>query len=232
MSSSYETRRSELTRYFDRTAAQAWARLTSDAPVSRIRETVRAGRDQMRAHLLSWLPADLSGHTLYDAGCGPGALAIEAARRGAQVVAVDVSPTLIELAAERVPEELAGRIEFGVGDMLSAVNGPFDYVVAMDSLIHYEAQDKIDAIAALAGLARHSVCLTFAPKTPALTAMHMVGRMFPKGEHRAPAIEPVAEKALHAGIDSCASLSAWQAGRTTRVSVGFYVSQGLELNHK
>ena len=229
MSSSYETRRLELTRYFDRTAADAWARLTSDAPVSRIRETVRAGRAQMRAQLLSWLPEDLSGRTLYDAGCGPGAFAIEAAARGARVVAVDVSPTFIELAGQRVPPELAGRIEFGVGDMLTAVSGPFDYVVAMDSLIHYAADDKLNAIAALAGLARHGLLMTFAPRTPALAAMHAVGRLFPRGKHRAPAIEPIAEKQLREGIAASEALSTWQTGRTGRVSVGFYVSQGLEL---
>ncbi len=38
----------QLETYFDRTAVEAWARLTSDAPVGRIRATVRAGRDQMR----------------------------------------------------------------------------------------------------------------------------------------------------------------------------------------
>ena len=52
----YATRRSELETYFDRTAVEAWSRLTSDAPVSRIRATVRAGRDRMRNTLLSWLP--------------------------------------------------------------------------------------------------------------------------------------------------------------------------------
>ena len=30
--------------------------MTADAPVSRIRETVRAGRDDMRQTLLDWLP--------------------------------------------------------------------------------------------------------------------------------------------------------------------------------
>ena len=45
---SYAARRHQLETYFDRTAVDAWARLTSDAPVGRIRATVRAGRDQMR----------------------------------------------------------------------------------------------------------------------------------------------------------------------------------------
>ena len=46
----------------------------------------------MRATLLDWLPADLTGRRILDAGCGTGALAIEAARRGAHVVAVHQSP--------------------------------------------------------------------------------------------------------------------------------------------
>jgi magnesium-protoporphyrin O-methyltransferase len=52
MSTPYLTRRSQLETYFDRTAVEAWSRLTSDAPVSKIRATVRAGRDTMRATLL------------------------------------------------------------------------------------------------------------------------------------------------------------------------------------
>ena len=48
-STTYIARRDELERYFDRTAVEAWKRLTSDAPVGRIRATVRAGRDDMRA---------------------------------------------------------------------------------------------------------------------------------------------------------------------------------------
>ena len=61
MDTTYTTRRGEIETYFDRTAAAAWSRLTSDAPVSGIRATVRAGRDRMRATLLSHLPQDLTG---------------------------------------------------------------------------------------------------------------------------------------------------------------------------
>ena len=68
MASSYLQRRGQIETYFDRTAAEAWARLTSDAPVGRIRATVRAGRERMRDTLLEWLPADLSGCRLLDAG--------------------------------------------------------------------------------------------------------------------------------------------------------------------
>ena len=113
---SYQKRRGQIEAYFDRTAAEAWKRLTSDAPVSGIRATVRAGRDEMRKTLLGYLPADLNGKRLLDAGCGTGMLSLEAARRGATVYAVDLSPTLIANARERVPEELSGRIDYAVGE--------------------------------------------------------------------------------------------------------------------
>ncbi|MEY3253077.1 MAG: hypothetical protein RL227_2050, partial [Pseudomonadota bacterium] len=72
----YTRRRGEIEHYFDRTAADTWARLTSTAPVSRVRATVRAGRDRMRDTLLAWLPADLTGQRVLDAGCGTGSFAI------------------------------------------------------------------------------------------------------------------------------------------------------------
>src|ERR1700754_4913102 len=115
----YLERRSELETYFDRTAVAAWSRLTSDAPVGRIRATVRAGRDEMRQTLLSWLPSDLRGLRLLDAGCGTGAFAIEAARRGADVVATDISPSLIDIAQRRLPDDIGpNAIRFIAGDML------------------------------------------------------------------------------------------------------------------
>ncbi|HEY0205504.1 MAG TPA: magnesium protoporphyrin IX methyltransferase, partial [Acetobacteraceae bacterium] len=185
---SYLARRGQLEAYFDRTAAAAWARLTSDAPVSGIRATVRAGRDRMRATLLSLLPQDLHGRRLLDAGCGTGALAVEAARRGAEVVAIDLSPTLVGVARDRMPAGL--RIDWRAGDMTDPALGRFDHVVGMDSLIHYRAPDMARVAAQLAALADGSVLFTFAPRTPLLTAMHAAGRLFPRGD-RAPAIEPI-----------------------------------------
>lgn len=226
---SYIERRGELETYFDRTAADNWARLTSDAPVSGIRATVRAGRDEMRNTLLSWLPADMTGTRLLDAGCGTGALSVEAARRGAKVVAIDLSATLVEVARQRLPEDIdPTAIEFHSGDMLNPELGRFDYVVAMDSLIHYIAEDICRILSTLAARTDRSMAVTFAPKTPALALMHFVGGFFPRSD-RAPAIEPVAEKKLRQVIAAEPALNGWQAGRTHRVARGFYTSQALEM---
>jgi magnesium-protoporphyrin O-methyltransferase len=228
-SATYSELRSRLELYFDRTALDAWARLTSDAPVSRIRATVRAGRERMRETLLAFLPPNVAGLRILDAGCGTGALAIELARRGALVVAVDLSPRLVELALERRPHDLRpGQVEFRVGDMSNLSLGEFDYVIAMDSLIHYPPREVVRVLVQLARQTRRGMFFTFAPKTPALTLMHAVGRMFPRGD-RAPAIEPVSEGHLRARLAMEPALTQWSAERTARVSSGFYTSQALEL---
>ena len=225
---SYVARRGELEAYFDRTAVEAWKRLTSDAPVNRIRATVRAGRDAMRSRLLSWLPQDLRGQRVLDAGCGTGALAMEAARRGAEVIAVDLSPTLIALAQERAPRDLgAGRVTFAVGDMLDPAFGRFDHVVAMDSLIHYEGADIARTLAALAPRVDGKLIFTIAPRTAALAAMHALGQFFPRG-NRSPAIAPIALPALERHMASQKALDDWRIAQSGKIVSGFYISQAVE----
>ncbi|MEQ8658347.1 MAG: magnesium protoporphyrin IX methyltransferase [Hyphomicrobiales bacterium] len=225
----YQTRRGEIEAYFDRTAAKTWERLTSDAPVSGIRATVRAGRDAMRTTLLSWLPDDMTGQRLLDAGCGTGALAVEAAKRGADVVAVDLSPNLVNVARERMPLNLPGAISWHAGDMLDDSFGLFDHVVAMDSVIHYEAGDKVGALARLAARADGQVLFTFAPKTPLLAAMHTVGKAFPRGD-RSPAIVPISEKKLRRLMRD--RMPDFAAGNTKRIASGFYTSQAFQITRR
>ena len=224
---SYQERRSQIENYFDRTAVTAWEKLTSDAPVGRIRATVRAGRDRMRATLLSWLGEDLRGKRILDAGCGTGALAVEAARRGAQVVAIDLSPTLVNLARARIPADVAHLVEFHSGDMLAPALGHFDHVVAMDSIIHYQTEDAVQALAQLADRTSGSIVFTFAPRTPFLAAMISVGRLFPRGD-RAPWLEPMAEERIARLMKAHGALDDWRCVRTQRVSSGYYKSQAME----
>ena len=227
-SHTYQTKRGQLEEYFDRTASDAWAKLTSDAPVSGIRKTVRAGRDRMRQTLLDWLPQDLVGRRILDAGCGTGALAVELARRGAQVVAIDLSPTLVQLAHERMPAELSGRLEFISGDMLAPALGHFDHVVCMDSMIHYEKHDMVQVLHRLTERTSHSVLFTFAPSNPLLATMIRIGRIFPRGD-RAPFIEPVSESNLRVAIANASTLHGWNINRTEKISSGFYTSQAMEV---
>ena len=225
----YTERRRSLQSYFDRTAFEGWKQLTSDGPVSKIRATVRAGRDRMRAQLLDWLPLDLTAARLLDAGCGTGALSFEAARRGADVIAVDLSESLIGIACDRTPADLPdGAVDFRVGDMLDPDFGDIDHVVAMDSLIHYDTSDIVSALTGLAARTSGSIVFTVAPRTPMLSVMHIVGRAFPHRD-RAPAIVPVGERDLRRRIAAESRLAGWHIGRTARVNTGFYKSQAFEL---
>ncbi|MEO0771917.1 MAG: magnesium protoporphyrin IX methyltransferase, partial [Pseudomonadota bacterium] len=186
---SYDRTLASVETYFDKTATRTWERLTSDAPVSKIRQTVREGRDAMRAQLLSRLPEDLHGLRVLDAGCGAGQMTAELAARGADVVAVDISPSLIDIARKRLPAKLGKRVTFASGDMLSDRLGRFDHVIAMDSLIYYDADDLAAALDALASRTRGSVVFTVAPRTPLLMAMWRVGKLFPRSD-RSPTMVP------------------------------------------
>ena len=216
---SYADTLTRVETYFDRTATDVWARLTSDAPVSRVRETVRAGRETMRAKLLATLPADLTGARVLDAGCGTGAMAAELAGRGADVVAVDISPALLAIAGARLAAELAPRVRFVAADMLDDKLGRFDAVVARASLIYDAPRDLDAALDRLAGRSGGGVAFTVAPATPLLRAMWWSGRLFPRSD-RAPRMVPHDVNRLGRRHG---------AGDLGRVTSGFYISHALEV---
>ena len=156
----YDQTLSRVETYFDKTALKTWERLTSTAPVSRIRQSVRDGRNQMRTKLISQLPKDLSGARVLDAGCGTGQLSEELALRGCQVVAADISPSLLNVARSRIPDHLHQNIEFVAGDMVSSELGKFDYVIAMDSLIYYRRNDLRALLLELSSRVSESIYLS------------------------------------------------------------------------
>jgi magnesium-protoporphyrin O-methyltransferase len=179
----------------------------------------------MRNVLLSWMPEDLTGARILDAGCGTGALAVEAARRGADVVALDVSASLVNIARERTPSDLKGSIDWRAGDMMSPDLGAFDHVVAMDSLIHYPTDDIVGVLQALGQRTRKSVIFTVTPRTPALMLMLGMGKLFPRAD-RAPAIAPARLDALAMRLSALPGIA---VARSRRVQGGFYTSQAMEL---
>ena len=216
----YATTRARVEDYFDRSATKVWERLTSEAPVSRIRQTVREGRDRMRSIMLGRLPQDLHGARVLDAGCGTGAITAELAARGAQVVAADVSPQLITIAEDRLPGAFRPQVTFHAGDMTDERLGRFDYVIAMDSLIYYRAADIGSILSKLGKRTSQAIVFTVAPKTPFLMAFFGMGKLFPRSD-RSPTMIPHAFPHLnrHTG-DSLK--------RIERVTSGFYISECLE----
>jgi magnesium-protoporphyrin O-methyltransferase len=215
----YSATRDRVETYFDRTATQTWERLTSDAPVSRIRQTVRDGRDRMRALMLSRLPADLRGCRVLDAGCGTGMMTEDLAKRGAKVVAADISPKLVGIARDRLTPVLRQQVSFHAGDMTDAALGSFDAVLAMDSLIYYGAEDIGRTLKAL-GRRTGQVVFTVAPRTTLLMAMWHAGKLFPRSD-RSPVMIP------H-GLEDLTRATGPGLTKIDRITRGFYISDCLE----
>jgi magnesium-protoporphyrin O-methyltransferase len=221
-SGAYASTRDRVETYFDSTATKTWERLTSDAPVSGIRATVRAGRDDMRALILSSLPDDLRGARILDAGCGTGALAFELAARGAEVVGIDISPQLVEIARKRTPDAVARKLTFTSGDMLNPALGQFDHIVAMDSLIYYTADDIAQILGGIAPRLSGKMIFTVAPRTPLLMAFWRLGKLFPRRD-RSPVMIP------HSPAEIAGKITTGRLRDISRVKSGFYFSNALEF---
>ena len=217
--SDYATTLTRVEDYFDRTATRTWERLTSTEKVSRIRQTVREGRDRMRASMLARLPADLTGMRVLDAGCGPGVMTAELAARGADVTGVDISPQLIRIAEARLNPAHKARVRLVAGDMTDPALGHFDAVMAMDSLIYYGEDDLVAALERLASRAPQ-VVFTVAPRTPFLMTFWTMGKLFPRSD-RSPIMVPHAHARLAARVPGLT--------RIDRVSRAFYISECLEV---
>lgn len=224
---SYLRTRERVETYFDKTATRVWEQLTSDAPVSGIRATVRRGRDDMRALMQAQLPQDLTGLRILDAGCGTGAMAVEMAERGADVVAIDISPSLIEIAEKRRPARLRGSIDYRAGDMFDQRLGTFDYALAMDSMIYYDAASLGAILQAFEPRLRHSLIFTLAPRTPLLMAMWKVGKLFPRADRSPVMIPHSMARVAHAARTAGARGTLRDAGT---VNCGFYHSTAMAFD--
>lgn len=87
---------------------------------------------------------DLDGATVLDVACGTGAIAIEAARRGARVVGVDLTPSMLDAAAERATA--AGvEVDWRRGSFtdLSEYAGRFDVVTSGFGVIFANDQPAV-----------------------------------------------------------------------------------------
>jgi SAM-dependent methyltransferase len=88
-------------------------------------------------------------HTVLDAGCGTGRVAVELARRGVTVVGVDNDPDMIEAAQAKAPD-----LRWIVADLAGlALPDRFDVVVLAGNVVPYvAARQRAEAVA---GCARH-----------------------------------------------------------------------------
>ena len=226
MQNTYLAKRARLENYFNEVSSDAWDKLTSNEPVSFVRQLVREGRQKMLLAILEKLPQDLKGARILDAGCGTGVLSRMLDERGAEVVGVDISDKLIEVAKNRSGSN--SSIEYFSGDMKEASFGNFDYIIAMDSLIHYSAEDVISSLVDFSKRANISVLFTVIPSTFVLKTKLQLGKFFPKSE-RSPEVIPIEWEQLR-------KLEALEVNATLekikRIKSLFYVSESWELAHR
>ena len=226
MQNTYLAKRARLENYFNEVSSDAWDKLTSNEPVSFVRQLVREGRAKMQAAIIEKLPKDLRGIRILDAGCGTGVLSRMLDERGAEVVGVDISEKLIEVAKNR--SSLNKNIEYFAGDMKEQSFGNFDYIIAMDSLIHYSTEDVISSIADFSTRANNSVLFTVIPSTFVLNTKLRLGKFFPKSE-RSPEVVPIEWGQLEQleALKINASLT-----KIKRIKSFFYVSEAWELANR
>lgn len=88
-------------------------------------------------------------HDVLDAGCGTGRVAIELARRGTDVLGVDVDPSMIATARRRAPElEWVERSLVGLD-----LGRTFDLVVMAGNVVLFTPPGTLGGV--VAGCARH-----------------------------------------------------------------------------
>jgi magnesium-protoporphyrin O-methyltransferase len=97
---------------------------------------------------------------------------------------------------------------------------PFDYAIAMDSLIYYDTADITAALDRIGSRTKQAVVFTVAPRTPFLMTFWTMGKLFPRAD-RSPTMVPHAFATLHRATDG-------RVARINRVSRGFYISECLE----
>jgi magnesium-protoporphyrin O-methyltransferase len=115
--------------------------------------------------------------------------------------------------------------------MLDPQYGVFDYVVCMDSVIHYQSPDTVQVLERLAQNTQEKIIFTFAPSNFLLESMIRLGKIFPKKD-RSPFIIPISEKKLQEQIELSSGLGRWSITFSQRVSSSFYQSQAMELTRR
>lgn len=176
--------KAQLQNYFDGVGFERWSAIYGEAPVSRIRRTVREGHELMLTQANEWLLESRTKGTLLDAGCGTGLFTLAMARQGFDVTAIDIAPKMVQAARAMAQQEgLADRIRFLEGD-IESVSGPFEAVVCFDVLVHYPLESFEGLCGFLADQCQGPLIFTYAPYNSFFAMLHWLGGWFPKNNRR------------------------------------------------
>lgn len=167
--------------HFDRMAARWWDRDGESRALHDL-NPVRLGYVTARA--------PLAGANALDVGCGGGLLSEAMARAGAKVTAIDLAPSLLEVARLHLLESglAVDYRQCGVEALADEAPGRFDVVTCMEMLEH--VPDPAAIVAACARLLKPGgrLFVSTLNRTPQAFAAAIVGaeyvmRLLPRGTH-------------------------------------------------
>ena len=163
---------------------------------------------------LDWIDqrARISGKRALDVGCGGGILADAMARRGANVLGIDLSVKALRVATLHALEANTSGVEYreiAAEALAVELPGQFDVVTCMEMLEH--VPDPASVVAACATLAKPGGWLFFSTinRNPKSFLFAIVGaehilKLLPKGTHEYAKLIKPSELAAHcrsAGLD-------------------------------
>ena len=143
--------------------ADAYAAGVDSAPYNALYE---------RPATLELLP-DVDGARVLDAGCATGWYSVELARRGATVIAVDSSATLVDYAKRRVAAaKLGDQIEFHVTDLAEPLDFIADHTIdgVVSSLVLHYIRDWAPTLREFRRILKPGGWLLFSTHHPAADA--------------------------------------------------------------
>ena len=114
-----------------------------------------------------------TGQRVLDVGCGTGVVAVTAARRGADVVGLDLTPELLEVARANA-QVASAQVEWHLGDAEDLPFGSDSFDVVVSQFGHMFAPRPDVAVAAMLRVLKPGGVIAFSTWPPEL----LVGRIF------------------------------------------------------
>jgi SAM-dependent methyltransferase len=173
--------------------------------------------DEVKLRRVTQLALDVCGGSIeglrvLDLACLEGMYAIELARRGARVVAVEGREANIEK-ARFAADALGVKVDFRLGDVRNAGGrqlGEFDVVLALGILYHLDAPDLFSLIASIAAICRRALIVDTgvgSARTETLTHDEQVYRGIRLVEHAPESTEAERLEAVWSSLDNLTAVA-------------------------
>lgn len=217
----------EVEEYFNGTGFARWNRIYSDvSDVNGVQKEIRRGHEETVETILRWLSDEETPTRIVDAGCGVGSLSNPLAQRGHSIYGVDISAAMVAESQRRSGSMNNVDAVYEVCD-LEKLGERGDIVCCVDVLIHYSTEDAVKMIKHLAALCERRFVLSFAPSTPWLDTLKVVGGFFP-GPSKATRAYLHREQIVRQAIEE----AGFRVNKSALAQTKFYYSQILDCTRR